>query len=108
MEADAKVKSTEPADPAALIAEALKRKFAHRYRHNSEREDNEDFQLPVRDMKPQTETPLVRNVSVFNINVIITLLFSQWAKDATILAINLALTSALLLDLLFCDLVANM
>lgn len=76
MEADAKVKSSEPADPAALIAEALKRKFAHRYRHNSEREDNEDFQLPVRDMKPQTETPLVRNVSVFNVNVIIILLFA--------------------------------
>lgn len=76
-EADAKVKSSEPADPAALIAEALKRKFAHRYRHNSEREDNEDFQLPVREMEPQTETPLVRNVLfVFSINVIIILLLA--------------------------------
>lgn len=65
MEGDAKVKTSEPADAAALIAEALKRKFAHRYRHDSEREENEDFKLPVRDMKPQTETTLVRDVTVF-------------------------------------------
>ncbi|XP_044031586.1 mitochondrial fission regulator 1 isoform X2 [Siniperca chuatsi] len=58
VEGDAKVKSNEPADAAALIAEALKRKFAHRYRHNSEREDKEDFKHPVLDVKPQTETPL--------------------------------------------------
>lgn len=65
VEADVKVKSNEPTDAAALIAEALKRKFAHRYRHDSEREDSEDFKLPVPDMKPQTKTPLVRNVTVF-------------------------------------------
>lgn len=65
VEGDAKAKSSEPADAAALIAEALKRKFAHRYRHDSEREDQEDFKLPVRDVKPQTETPLVRDVTIF-------------------------------------------
>uniref|UniRef100_A0A3P8TRT7 Mitochondrial fission regulator n=1 Tax=Amphiprion percula TaxID=161767 RepID=A0A3P8TRT7_AMPPE len=58
VEDDAKVKPSEPADAAALIAEALKRKFAHRYRNNSEHDDVEDFKLPVPDVKPQTETPL--------------------------------------------------
>ncbi|XP_071341343.1 mitochondrial fission regulator 1 [Trachinotus anak] len=57
-EGDAKVKSSEPADAAALIAEALKRKFAHRYRNDSEQEDKEEFKLPVPDVKPRTETPL--------------------------------------------------
>lgn len=56
------MKPGEPADAAALIAEALKRKFAHRYRHDSGQEDQEDFKLPVRDEKPQTETPLVRDI----------------------------------------------
>lgn len=55
-----KVKPSEPVDAAALIAQALKRKFAHRHRHDSERDDGEDFTLPVRDRKPQTETPAVR------------------------------------------------
>lgn len=63
-EGDVKVKSSEPADAATLIAEALKRKFAHRYRHDSEHEDKEEFKLPIRDTKPQTETPLVRYVTV--------------------------------------------
>lgn len=63
-EVDTKVKSNEPVDAAALIAEALKRKFAHRYRHDSEREEKEDFKLPVRDVIPETDTPLVRAVIV--------------------------------------------
>ncbi|XP_035511529.1 mitochondrial fission regulator 1 isoform X2 [Morone saxatilis] len=58
VDGDTKVKSNEPADAATLIAEALKRKFAHRYRHDSEREDKEEFKLPVPDVKPKTETPL--------------------------------------------------
>nr|XP_046226590.1 mitochondrial fission regulator 1 [Scatophagus argus] len=58
VEDDTKAKSNDPVDAAALIAEALKRKFAHRYRHDSEQEDKEDFKLPVRDVKPQTEAPL--------------------------------------------------
>lgn len=44
-ETDVKTKASEPADAATLIAEALKRKFAHRYRHSSEQEDKEDFKL---------------------------------------------------------------
>lgn len=62
-EGESKVKSSEPVDAAALIAEALKRKFAHRYRRDSEREEGEDFKLPDRDRKPQTETPVVRLIS---------------------------------------------
>lgn len=66
VEDDAKVKSNEPVDAASLIAEALKRKFAHRYRHDSEHEDKEEFKVPVRDVKPQSNTPLVRDVTGFN------------------------------------------
>lgn len=56
-EGDTKVKSNEPTDAAALIAEALKRKFAHRYRHDSGQDDAEDFKPPVPAAKPQVETP---------------------------------------------------
>lgn len=58
-EDQAKVKPHEPTDAAGLIAEALKRKFAHRYGNGQE--DKEDFRLPVPEVKPQTEAPLVRN-----------------------------------------------
>lgn len=68
VEDDAKEKAKEPADPAALIAEALKRKFAHRYRHSSGQDDTEDFQLPVPEVKSQSETPLVRNDIHYIIN----------------------------------------
>ncbi|XP_037659538.1 mitochondrial fission regulator 1 [Choloepus didactylus] len=37
-EQDVKPKPVDPADPAALIAEALKKKFAHRYRSDSQSE----------------------------------------------------------------------
>lgn len=57
-EGEAKVKSSNPVDAATLIAEALKRKFAHRYRHDSEQGDTEEFKLPVPEVKPRTETPL--------------------------------------------------
>lgn len=56
----AKVRSKEPVDAAALIAEALRRKFAHRHRLNSEQDAVEDFKLPIKEVKPQSETPLVR------------------------------------------------
>lgn len=70
-DADAKAKSSEPTDPAALIAEALKRKFAHRYRHDSEREDGEDLKLPAQDAKPSaTEKPLVRKRAALNPNTV--------------------------------------
>ncbi|KAM9713086.1 mitochondrial fission regulator 1 [Menidia menidia] len=58
LEDDTKVKPMEPADAATLIAEALKRKFAHRYRQNSGHDDKEDFKPPVYEEKPRTETPL--------------------------------------------------
>lgn len=73
-DADAKAKSSEPADPAALIAEALKRKFAHRYRHDSEREDSEDFKLPAQDAQPlAAEKPLVRKRVAPNTNDVVLL-----------------------------------
>lgn len=53
------MKPQEPADAVGLIAEALKRKFAHRYSNGQE--DKEDFRLPVPEVKPQTAAPLVRN-----------------------------------------------
>ncbi|XP_015239854.1 PREDICTED: mitochondrial fission regulator 1 isoform X1 [Cyprinodon variegatus] len=55
-----KMKPKEPSDPAGLIAEALKRKFAHRFRKNSGQEgsDKEDLKVAVPEAKPQTETPL--------------------------------------------------
>ncbi|XP_054893931.1 mitochondrial fission regulator 1 [Poeciliopsis prolifica] len=55
-----KSKSSEPADPAGLIAEALKRKFAHRFRKDSGQEgsDREDVKVPYPEAKPQSETPL--------------------------------------------------
>nr|XP_019943115.1 PREDICTED: mitochondrial fission regulator 1 [Paralichthys olivaceus]XP_019943116.1 PREDICTED: mitochondrial fission regulator 1 [Paralichthys olivaceus] len=58
LEGDAKINSGGSVDAATLIAEALKRKFAHRYRHDSGQEDKEDFKLPVLEVKPRTETPL--------------------------------------------------
>ncbi|TSK98475.1 Mitochondrial fission regulator 1 [Bagarius yarrelli] len=54
-----KTKAGGPTDPAALIAEALKRKFAHRYRNDSECEST--FSLPVRESKPHSETPAKAN-----------------------------------------------
>uniref|UniRef100_A0A3B5LU56 Mitochondrial fission regulator n=1 Tax=Xiphophorus couchianus TaxID=32473 RepID=A0A3B5LU56_9TELE len=55
-----KMKSNEPADPAGLIAEALKRKFAHRFRKNSGQEgsDREDVNVADPEAKPQSETLL--------------------------------------------------
>lgn len=64
VEDDSKATSKEPVDAAALIAEALKRKFAHRHRCDSEQGDGEDFKLPVSEVKPGNETPQVRNVAV--------------------------------------------
>lgn len=66
VDAEVRLKAGDPTDAATLIAEALKRKFAHRYRHDSGQEDKEDFKLPeVREVNPRTETPLVRDVTVF-------------------------------------------
>ncbi|KAK7118433.1 hypothetical protein R3I94_022065 [Phoxinus phoxinus] len=51
-----KPKPVEPTDAVALIAEALKRKFAHRYRSDSECDGS--FNLPAPENKTHVETPL--------------------------------------------------
>lgn len=58
LQEDTKPKPVEPTDAAALIAEALKRKFAHRYRSDSEY----DFNLPAPENKTHVETALVREI----------------------------------------------
>ncbi|KGL79911.1 Mitochondrial fission regulator 1 [Tinamus guttatus] len=50
---DTKSKAADPADPAALIAEALKKKFAYRYRSDSQSETEKV--IP----KPETKTEVV-------------------------------------------------
>lgn len=58
---DTKAKPVEPTDAAALIAEALKRKFAHRYRSDSECDGN--LNLIVPENKIHVETPQVRKIT---------------------------------------------
>lgn len=64
-ENEAKEKGKEPIDAASLIAEALKRKFAHRFRHDSGQEEMDEFKLPEPEVKHRTAAPLVRDVTVF-------------------------------------------
>ena len=52
-------------DAASLIAQALKRKFAHRHRHDSEAEDDGEYLLPVSAAKPPVQTPSVRVTSPY-------------------------------------------
>ncbi|KFQ39032.1 Mitochondrial fission regulator 1 [Mesitornis unicolor] len=52
-----KSKVADPADPAALIAEALKKKFAYRYRNDSQSE--------VEKVVPKTETKTTTEVVLF-------------------------------------------
>lgn len=61
-----KAKPVEPTDAAAMIAEALKRKFAHRYRNDSECDDA--FTFTASENKPHVETPLVGEVTFKNIS----------------------------------------
>ncbi|NXM65538.1 MTFR1 regulator, partial [Serilophus lunatus] len=51
-----KPKVADPADPAALIAEALKKKFAHRYRNDSQSEPEKV--IPKTETRTQTEVVL--------------------------------------------------
>ncbi|NWW39929.1 MTFR1 regulator, partial [Panurus biarmicus] len=53
---DTKCKVSQPADPAALIAEALKKKFAYRYRNDSQGETEKV--IPNTETKTQTEVVL--------------------------------------------------
>ncbi|KAG9347967.1 hypothetical protein JZ751_003986 [Albula glossodonta] len=55
-EGHAKSKPGDPTDAASLIAEALKRKFAHRYRSDSQSES--DFSLPAPEVKAHPEQPM--------------------------------------------------
>lgn len=45
-EKDVKPRPVDATDPAALIAEALKKKFAYRYQHNSQSEAERGIQKP--------------------------------------------------------------
>ncbi|XP_018423846.1 PREDICTED: mitochondrial fission regulator 1 [Nanorana parkeri] len=51
-----KPKPSDPADPATLIAEALKKKFAYRYRSDSQGESDKPF--PKIEPKKAAETPM--------------------------------------------------
>ncbi|NXR27150.1 MTFR1 regulator, partial [Cinclus mexicanus] len=53
---DTKSKVSQPADPATLIAEALKKKFAYRYRNDSQGETEKV--IPKAETKTQTEVVL--------------------------------------------------
>ncbi|XP_074134888.1 mitochondrial fission regulator 1 isoform X4 [Sminthopsis crassicaudata] len=53
-EQDVKSKPVDPADPASLIAEALKKKFAYRYRSDTETEKS----IPKSESKTTSETML--------------------------------------------------
>ncbi|NXQ25771.1 MTFR1 regulator, partial [Alaudala cheleensis] len=53
---DTKPKVSQPADPATLIAEALKKKFAYRYRNDSQGETEKV--IPKAETKTQTEVVL--------------------------------------------------
>ncbi|KAM9099132.1 mitochondrial fission regulator 1 isoform X2 [Sarcophilus harrisii] len=53
-EQDVKSKPVDPADPASLIAEALKKKFAYRYRSDTETEKS----IPKSESKTTSETTL--------------------------------------------------
>ncbi|XP_077348917.1 mitochondrial fission regulator 1 [Lithobates pipiens] len=53
---ESKPKSCDPADPATLIAEALKKKFAYRYRSDSQGESDKHF--PKLEPKKAAETPM--------------------------------------------------
>ncbi|KFO90451.1 Mitochondrial fission regulator 1, partial [Buceros rhinoceros silvestris] len=53
---DAKPKAADPADPAALIAEALKKKFAYRYRNESQSETEKG--IPKAETKAAPEAVL--------------------------------------------------
>lgn len=71
-------KPREPTDAASLIANALKRKFAHRYRHNSN--EDKEFDFPASELKPfcsefpktnkKVEIPLVRATRILHYSLL--------------------------------------
>lgn len=61
-EKDVKPRPVDATDPAALIAEALKKKFAYRYRHNSQGEAERGIQKP----EPEaTSEPALVSIGIF-------------------------------------------
>lgn len=58
---DTKPKAADPADPAALIAEALKKKFAYRYRNESHSETEKG--IPKAETEAAPEVVLVSTVT---------------------------------------------
>ncbi|MBN3272379.1 MTFR1 regulator, partial [Polyodon spathula] len=56
MEGTSKTKPGDPTDAAALIAAALKRKFAHRYRNDSENE--KEMKIPTSECNTAAETEI--------------------------------------------------
>lgn len=57
-EKDIKPRPVDATDPAALIAEALKKKFAYRYRSNSNSQGEAERGIPKPDSEATTETAL--------------------------------------------------
>lgn len=70
---DTKPRPVEPTDAAALIAQALKRKFSHRHRNDSECDAN--FNLPAPENNTHVETPPVREILFLEKNYLSRILF---------------------------------
>uniref|UniRef100_A0A8D0HW23 Mitochondrial fission regulator n=1 Tax=Sphenodon punctatus TaxID=8508 RepID=A0A8D0HW23_SPHPU len=56
-EGGTKCKAADPTDPAALIAEALKKKFAYRYRSDSQNETEK--QIPKSELRTESESSVL-------------------------------------------------
>ncbi|OBS77264.1 hypothetical protein A6R68_16284, partial [Neotoma lepida] len=56
LEKDVKPKPVDATDPAALIAEALKKKFAYRYQHSSQ--DEVEREIPKQESEATSEPAL--------------------------------------------------
>lgn len=63
-EQDTKPKPVDATDPAALIAEALKKKFAYRYRSDSQDEAEKGVPKPAPEATSETVLVSVRSASV--------------------------------------------
>lgn len=75
---ESQAKPSVATDAASLIANALKRKFAHRYRHNSN--EDKEFDFPASELKPfcsefpktnkKVEIPLVRATRILHYSLL--------------------------------------
>lgn len=80
-----KSKVSQPADPAALIAEALKKKFAYRYQNDSQGETEKV--IPKTETKTQTEVVLV-SIVVLNTSYKPTSIFLLTYVDVTQVSVS--------------------